>query len=125
MAAPTFTNINFGSTDQTQKYFWKRVYTGLSGNYTNGTGIPCSFVNAVTSTGTVFLLPATYTGPNGPGQGIPVAGWFYPIGGYSLYFDQVNRSIRIYNGITELATGALPASLTAAGIYSEFEFLRG
>jgi hypothetical protein len=125
MAAPTFTPIPKGGTDQTQKFFIVRGSVGLSGNYTTTTGIPMSFIGILNSSGSLYHLPPTYTGSDGPGQAIPVAGWLYPVGGYSMYYDQVNHSLRIFNGTTEVATGTIPAALTAAGIYGEFEFLRG
>ena len=125
MANPTFTPIPKGGTNQTQKIFELRGYVGLSGNYTNATGIPLSFIGILNASGSAYILPSTFTGPDGPGQGVPLDGNFYPIGGYQMYYDQVNRSIRIFNGITEVATGAIPAALTASGIYAVFSFLRG
>jgi hypothetical protein len=125
MAAPTWTPVTKGGTDQTQKYFLLRGNLGLSGNYTATTGIPINFLTILTSTGSAYLLPPTYTGSDGPGQGVPVVGWIQAVGGYSMYYDTVNKSIRIFNGTTELTTAALPAALTAAGIFAEFDFLRG
>lgn len=125
MAAPTFTPLGKGGTDQTQKYFLIRGNVGLSGNYTITTGIPMSFASILTSSGAAYLLPPTYTGSDGPGQGIPVVGWIAPVGGYSMFYDTVNHSLRIFNGTTEVATGTIPAALTAAGIFAEFDFLRG
>lgn len=125
MAAPTWTPLTFGAIDQTQKYFNLRGYVGLSGNYTTTTGIPMSFSGILNSSGGSFHLPPTYTGSDGPGHGVPQDGILYSVGGYSMFYDKVNNSIRIFNGTTEVATGTIPAALTAAGIYAIFSFLRG
>jgi hypothetical protein len=126
MAAPTWTPLKKGGTDQTQKTFLIRGTIGLSGNYTTATGIPLAFAGILTSTGAAYTLPPTYTGSDGPGQGIPLpTSYIAPIAGYSMFYDATNASIRIFNGSTELTTAALPGALTAAGIPAEFEFLRG
>jgi|SRR6185312_9782028 len=126
MAAPTFTQANRpAGYDQTQRRFRLSGLMGLSGNYTNGTGIPISFVGILDSSGAVVTIPPTYDGPNGPGLSTPLNAQITAIGGYSMWYDSTNKSIRIFNGTTEVATGALPAALTAAGIPATFEFLRG
>jgi hypothetical protein len=123
MAAPTWTPVAKGGTDQTQKFFLIRGLLGLSGTYTSGTGIALAFAGILTSSGSPFVLPPTYTGPDGPGQGVPVVVWITNVAGYSIYY--IAGFIRIWNGTTEVATGNIPAALTAAGIFAEAEFLRG
>jgi hypothetical protein len=125
MAAPTFTlALRPAGYDQTQRRFSLSGLLGLSGNYTITTGIPISFNGILTATGMTFVLPPTYTGTNGPGQGVPL-GVTGGAAGYTLYYDPTNASIRIWNGTTEVATGAIPDALTAAGIPVTFTFLRG
>jgi hypothetical protein len=116
MAAPTFTLFNrpFGY-DQTQKKFTWTGYLGLAGNYTNATGIPIDFTSITNTSGTKLIVPPTYTGANGPGQSVPtVPTQIQPTGGYTLFYDLVNKSIRIFNGTTEVSTGAIPSALLAA-----------
>lgn len=126
MAAPTFTQANRpAGYDQTERRFRLSGLMGLSGNYTIATGISISFIGILNSSGSVVIIPPTYTGSNGPGQGVPLGAWFAGIGGYTMYYDSTNKSIRIWNGTTEVATGTIPAALTAAGIPATFEFLRG
>lgn len=128
MAAPTFTPNSFPlGYDQTRNRFRLSGLLGLSGNYTITTGIPlATFAGILNSSGAVVTIPATYDGPNGPGSGVPLpTSDITSVGGYQLWYDQTNKSIRIWNGITEVATGTIPAALTAAGIPATFEFLRG
>jgi hypothetical protein len=126
MAAPTFTIANRpAGYDQTQRRFRLSGLLGLSGSYTVLTGIPINFLTIVNSSGVAGVLPPTYTGSNGPGQGVPLNAQINSVGGYSMYYDSTNSSIRIWNGTTEVATGTIPAALTAAGIPATFEFLRG
>jgi hypothetical protein len=126
MAAPTFTLANRpAGYDQTQKRFRLSGLMGLSGSYTTATGIPINFLTIVNSSGAAVSLPPTYTGANGPGQGVPLNAQITSIGGYSMWYDSTNHSIRIWNGTTELTTTTIPAALTAAGIPATFEFLRG
>lgn len=114
MAAPTFTASKFGAVDQTQKYFRIRGLLGLAGLYTTTTGIPFSFIGLLNAAGLPFHLPPTYTGSDGPGQAVPVPpSSIQSTGGYSLFYDSVNASIRIFNGTTEVSTGAIPAALLA------------
>jgi hypothetical protein len=125
MAAPTFTpNNNPAGSDQTQRRFRRYGLLGLSGNYTISTGIPINFVGILTATGATLILPPTYTGANGPGQAVPVWAEIVGVGGYTMFFDSTNKSIRIFNGTTEVATGTIPAALTAAGIPAMFEWIR-
>jgi hypothetical protein len=127
MAAPTFTKYSHpGGYDQTQKQFSLGGTLGLSGNYTTTTGIPINFLTIVDASGNKVVLPPTFTGASGPGQGVPLpTSNIQPQGGYSMFFDPTNLSIRIFNGATELTTAALPAALTATGIPCRFYFLRG
>jgi hypothetical protein len=114
MAAPTFTKNKFGATDQTQAYFRIRGLLGLAGLYTTATGIPFSFIGLLNASGAAVHIPPTYTGSDGPGQSIPVPpSIIQPTGGYSLFYDSVNASIRIFSGTTEVSTGAIPAALLA------------
>lgn len=110
--------------DQTQKRFSISGLLTLSGNYTILTGIPVDFSNTLNSSGTQIVLPPTYTGPNGPGQGVPLT-LVGGAAGYTFYWDSTNKSIRIWNGTTEVATGTIPAALTAAASYCTFTWLRG
>lgn len=116
MAQPTFTLYSRpAGYDQTQKKFTLAGLLGLAGLYTNATGIPIDFTAMFNASGTRMILPPTYTGANGPGQGVPIApSEIQSTGGYSLWYDRVNNSIRIFNGITELSTAAIPAALLAA-----------
>lgn len=126
MAAPTFTTASRpAGYDQTQRRFSLSGLLGLSGNYTITTGIPIDFTNTLNSSGAKIIIPPTYTGANGPGQAVPLTAFIPPVAGYSMYYDSTNKSIRIWNGTTEVATGTIPAALTAAGLYAEFSFLRG
>lgn len=125
MAAPTFTpNARPAGYDQTQRKFILLGNVGLSGSYTIVTGIPMDWTNTVDASGNKIILPPTYTGANGPGQAVPLIADIMSVGGYSLFLDPTTKNIRIWNGTTEVATGALPAALTAAGIPSLFYFLR-
>jgi hypothetical protein len=126
MAAPTFTKYNNPvDKDMTQTRFRRYGLLGLSGNYTIVTGIPITFVGILDSSGNPVVLPPTYTGSNGPGQAVPVWAEIASVGGFSIYYDPTAKTLRIWNGTTEVATGAIPAALTAAGIPAMFEFLRG
>lgn len=126
MAAPTFTSYGRPmGYDQTQRRFSLNGLMGLSGNYTTATGIPITFVGILNASGATFTVPPTYTGANGPGQGIPMWAEIVQYAGYNIWYDLINKSIRIFNGTTELTTAALPGALTAAGIPAKFEFLRG
>jgi hypothetical protein len=114
MAAPTFTKNKFGATDQTQAYFRIRGLLGLAGLYTNATGIPFSFIGLLNASGAPVRIPPTYTGSDGPGQAVPVPpSQIQSTGGYTLFYDSMNASIRIFNGTTEVSTGAIPAALLA------------
>lgn len=126
MAAPTFTKYGHPlGYNQTQRRFTQSGLLGLSGTYTNGTGIPlATFNNILNFSGITVVLPPTYNGVNSPGPGTPVGAVIQSVGGYTLYYDRVNLSIRIFNGTTEVATGTIPAALTAAGIDSTFEFMK-
>jgi hypothetical protein len=127
MAAPTFTIANHpAGYDQTQRRFRLSGLLGLSGNYTISTGISINFIGILNSSGAVVNIPPTYDGPNGPGSSVPLPTTeITSVGGYQLWFDPTNKSIRIWNGTTEVANGTIPAALTAAGIPATFEFLRG
>lgn len=126
MANPTFTAFGRpAGYDQTQKKFTLAGLLGLSGNYTIVTGIPMDWTNTLNSSGAKIILPPTYDGSNGPGTSIPLFANITSIAGYALYLDPTTKNIRIWAGITEVATGTIPAALTAAGIPSLFYFLRG
>jgi hypothetical protein len=116
MAQPTFTLANCpAGCDQTQKKFTLSGLLGLAGLYTNGTGIPINFTAIYNASGTKLVIPPTYTGANGPGQAVPLSpSDIQSTGGYSLFFDSVNKSIRIFAGTTEASTAAIPAVLLAA-----------
>jgi hypothetical protein len=118
MAAPTFTpNNRPAGYDQTQRRFSISGLLGLAGLYTNATGIPIDFTAIYNASGTKLIIPPTYTGASGPGQSVPVApSPIQPTGGYSIFYDTVNKSIRIFNGTTEVSTGAIPAALLATTI---------
>lgn len=115
MAAPTFTPSNRpAGYDQTQRRFTLSGLLGLAGLYTNGTGIPIDFTSIYNASGTKLIIPPTYTGANGPGQSVPLApSEIQSTGGYILFFDSVNKSIRIFAGTTEASTAAIPAALLA------------
>lgn len=117
MAAPTFTlNNRPAGYDQTQRRFSLSGALGLAANYTTTTGIPIDFTSIFNMSGVKLTIPPTYTGANGPGQSVPVAAEIQPSGGYILFYDTVNHSIRIFNGTTEVSTGAIPAALLATTI---------
>ena len=118
MAAPTFTLANRpGGYDQTQKKFTLSGTLGLAANYTTSTGLPIDFTSIYNTSGVKIIVPPTYTGANGPGQAVPLpSSTISPQAGYSMYFDSVNKSIRIWNGTTEVSTGAIPAALLATTI---------
>lgn len=118
MAAPTFTRNNYpGSYDQTQRRFSLTGALGLAGLYTTTTGIPIDFLTILNASGNKIILPPTYTGSNGPGQAVPLApSTIQSTGGYSIFYDGVNKSIRIFNGTTEVSTGAIPSALLATTI---------
>lgn len=115
MASPTFTAFNRpGGYDQTQKRFTLSGYLGLAGLYTNATGIPIDFTAIFNASGVKVTIPPTYTGANGPGQAVPLPpSDIQTTGGYSLFYDLVNKSIRIFAGTTEASTAAIPAALLA------------
>ena len=118
MAAPTITLANRpAGYDQTQKKFTLSGLLGLAGLYTTSTGIPIDFTSIYNASGTKLVIPPTYTGANGPGQSVPVPpSTIQPTAGYSTFFDSVNKSIRLWNGTTEVSTGAIPAALLATTI---------
>jgi hypothetical protein len=118
MAAPTFTCANRpNGYDQTQKKFTLSGWLGLAANYTTSTGIPIDFTSIYNASGVKIVIPPTYTGANGPGQAVPLApSDIQSTGGYSIFFDSVNKSIRLFNGTTEVSTGAIPAALLATTI---------
>lgn len=115
MAAPTFTQAKYpAGYDQTQRRFTLSGALGLAGQYTNPTGIPIDFTNISDASGTKIIIPPTYTGSNGPGQAVPLSpSTIQPTGGYSIFFDSVNKSIRLFGGTMEVSTGAIPAALLA------------
>lgn len=118
MAAPTFTLANRpAGYDQTQRRFSLSGLLGLAANYTTSTGIPIDFTSIFSASGVKVIIPPTYTGASGPGQAVPLApSLIQSTGGYSLFFDAVNKSIRIFNGTTEVSTGAIPSALLATTI---------
>lgn len=110
--------------DQTQKKFSLDGTIAITGTYTNGTGITPNFATgALQQDGSAYILPPTYTGANGPGQGVPVTVQTQSVGGYTINY--VGTAYRIYNGITELTTGTVPAAISAGGIPATVTFLRG
>jgi hypothetical protein len=118
VVAPTFTLANRpAGYDQTQRRFGLSGALGLAGYYTNGTGVPIDFTAIKNTSGTAIVIPPTYTGANGPGQAIPLpTSNIQSQAGYTLYYDTVNHSIRIFAGTTEASTGAIPSALLAATI---------
>ncbi len=117
MAAPTFTQNNRpAGYDQTQRRFSLSGALGLAANYTTSTGIPIDFTSIFNTSGVNIIVPPTYAGANGPGQAVPVMAEIQPTGGYSIFYDTVNKSIRLFNGTTEVSTGAIPAALLATTI---------
>lgn len=118
MAAPTFTLALYpAGYDQTQRRFTLSGALGLAGLYTTTTGIPIDFTTIFNSSGTKIVVPPTYTGANGPGQAVPLSpSEIQPRGGYQIFFDSVNKSIRIFNGTTEVSSGAIPSTLLATTI---------
>lgn len=114
MASPTFTAFSRpAGYDQTQKKFTLAGSLGLAGLYTTSTGIPIDFTAIFNASGTKLIIPPTYTGANGPGQAVPLLAMIQASGGYNIWYDKVNKSIRIWNGTTEVATGPVPAVLLA------------
>jgi hypothetical protein len=111
--------------NQTQKQFSLEGTTAITGTYTSGTGITPNFATGtLNADGSTYTLPPTYTGANGPGQGVPTAVWMQNVGGYSINY--VGGVYRIFSAAgTELTTGTVPAAISAAGIYTEASFLRG
>jgi hypothetical protein len=118
MAAPTFTlSPRPAGYDQTQRRFTLTGALGLAGLYTTTTGIPIDFTSIYDASGVKLIIPPTYTGANGPGQSVPLTpSQIQPTGGYQIFFDGVNKSIRIFNGTTEVSTGAIPSALLATTI---------
>ena len=118
MAAPTFTAYNRPrGYDQTQRRFTLYGALGLAGLYTASTGIPIDFTSIYNASGVKVVIPPTYTGSNGPGQSVPtVPSEIQSTGGYTIFYDSVNNSIRLFNGTTEVSTGAIPAALLATTI---------
>lgn len=113
--APTFTpNPHPQGYDQTQKRFTLNGLLGLVGLYVNATGIPIDFTAMFTSSGSKLTIPPTYTGGAGPGQAVPVAAFIEAQGGYSMFYDSTNKSIRIFAGTTEASSAAVPTPLLAA-----------
>lgn len=111
--------------DQTQKQFTLEGTSAITGTYTNGTGIVPSFATTtIDAAGNPYTLPPTYTGANGPGQGVPTAVEVQSVAGYTINF--VGGAYRIFSAAgTELSTGTVPAAISAAGIYTKAHFLRG
>ena len=110
------------SIDNTQRKFTLNGNLTLSGNYTNGTGLPINFSTITDSVGNAHVIPPTYTGVNGPGQGVPTNVAIQGIAGYG--FSYAGGNVKIYSGTTELATGALPAAI-AGPLPAAISFLRG
>lgn len=110
--------------DQTQRRFSLSGNMAITGTYTNGTGIvPSLNTGILQMDGSAYTLPPTYTGSNGPGQGVPTGATVQDIGGYTILFT--GGTLRIYNGITELTTGTVPAAISAAGVPTTVTYLRG
>jgi hypothetical protein len=110
--------------DQTRNRYTLYGTSAITGTYTNGTGIAATFTNSIDLAGNPFTLPPTYTGANGPGQGVPANVWTQPPQAYIINF--VAGYWRIYSAAgTELSTGTVPAAVSAAGIPTAAEFLRG
>lgn len=111
--------------DQTQKQFSLSGTTAFAGTYTSGTGFAFNFATGtLNSDGSAYILPPTYTGSNGPGQGVPLSVSVAPIAGY--IFNYVGGVFFIYTaGGTELTTGTVPAAISAAGVPTTAHFLRG
>lgn len=110
--------------DQTQKRFILYGATLITGTYTSGTGIAATFNNIIDAASNAYALPPTYTGANGPGQGVPCDVWVQAPQGYTINY--LAGYWRIYSAAgTELSTGTVPAAISAAGIPTEAEFLRG
>lgn len=117
MATPTFTLANRpAGYDQTQKRFSLSGLLGLAGLYTNPTGIPIDFTSIFNTSGVKLIIPPTYTGSNGPGQAVPLSSEIQGTGGYTMFFDSVNKSIRIFAGTTEASSAAVPTVLLATTI---------
>jgi hypothetical protein len=115
--SPTFTiNSRPNGYDQTQRRFTLSGLLGLVGLYVNGTGIPIDFTAIFNASGNKVTIPPTYTGGAGPGQAVPVAADIESQGGYSLFYDSTNKSIRIFAGTTEASSAAVPTPLLAATI---------
>lgn len=111
--------------DQTQKQFSLEGTTALTGTYTSGTGFAPAFATtSLDAAGNPYTLPPTYTGANGPGQGVPTSVFVQSAAGYTINY--VGGVYRIYaTDGTELTTGTVPAALSGAGIYTKAYFLRG
>jgi hypothetical protein len=111
--------------DQTQKQFSIEGTTAITGTYTSGTGIAVNFATAsLNADGSAYTLPPTYTGANGPGQGVPTRVEIDDVAGYVT--NWVAGFVRIYSAAgTEVSTGTVPVAISAAGIYTKAAFLRG
>ena len=111
--------------NQTQRQFTLEGTTAITGTYTAGTGFVPNFATGVLNPdGSAYALPPTYTGSNGPGQGVALMVWLLPVGGYNINY--VGGAYRIYTAAgTELTTGTVPAAISAAPIYTDASFLRG
>lgn len=110
--------------DQTQKQFTLSGTLAITGTYTNGTGIAPNFsTGLLQSGGSSYTLPPTYTGANGPGQGVPTNVTVQSAGGYTINYT--GGAIRIFDGSTELETGNVPAAISASGIPTTLTYLRG
>lgn len=111
--------------DQTQKKFTLDGSMAITGTYTSGMGIAFSgSVGLLNSDGSTYNLPPTYTGSNGPGQGVPIEVDIFDVQGYITNY--IAGFIRIYTAAgTELTTGTVPAAVSAAGLDSTLTYLRG
>jgi hypothetical protein len=111
--------------DQTQKKFSIQGTIAITGTYTNGSGItPNLSTGILQQDGSAYVLPPTYTGSNGPGQGVPTRVDVDPVAGYVINY--VGTAIFIFTAAgTELSTGTVPAAISAAGIPCTITYLRG
>lgn len=111
--------------DQTQKKFSLSGTMAITGTYTSGTGItPNLSTGILQQDGSAYILPPTYTASNGPGQGVPTDVQVDPVAGYVINY--ISGALRIFSAAgTELATGTVPAAISASGINTTISYLRG